>query len=187
MRAWNSEYGQREAQANTFASYLLMPLDDFRTQTNGATISLVFMRELSERYEVSITAAILKWLSITQKRAMIVVSKDGFIDWAWSSERLIRSGIFYRARQEVTPVPAGSLAARNLQSETELVEIHSAGIWPGQEHVHEFTMFAQRSDVVLTLLLYPDDAPVQFNDDDGDGDGDGLVATDERFASFGSK
>src|SRR5580704_16031407 len=65
---------------------------------------------LADRYEVSIRAAILKWLGITDKRAMIVVSKDGFIDWAWGSERLFKSGIFYRARQEM-PLPELSLAA----------------------------------------------------------------------------
>ena len=44
-------------------------------------------------------------MTITKKRAMIVVGKDGFIDWAWSSEPLIKSGIFYAARQSVIELP----------------------------------------------------------------------------------
>jgi hypothetical protein len=70
------------------------------------------MRHLSDRYEVSITAAILKWLGINYKRAIIVVSKDGFIDWAWGSKRLFKSGIYYRARQETVPLPAGRTQSR---------------------------------------------------------------------------
>jgi len=94
MLDWKSEHGQIEAQANTFASFLLMPLDDFREQIRSQAITMALMRHLSDRYEVSITAAILKWLGITDKRAMIVVSKDGFIDWAWGSKRLFKSGIY---------------------------------------------------------------------------------------------
>jgi IrrE N-terminal-like domain len=90
MLEWKSEHGQIEAQANTFASFLLMPLDDFREQIRSQEITMALMRHLSDRYEVSLTAAILKWLGITDKRAMIVVSKDGFIDWAWGSKRLFR-------------------------------------------------------------------------------------------------
>jgi hypothetical protein len=105
MLDWRSALGAIEAQANTFASFLLMPLDDFRSQIRGQEMSMDLMRHLSDRYEVSITAATLKWLGITERRAMIVIGKDGFIDWAWSSDPLIKSGVFYRARQQVVPLP----------------------------------------------------------------------------------
>ena len=96
-----------EGEANTFASYLLMPLDDFRAQIKGRAIDIDVMTDLADRYAVSLTAAILKWMTITDKRAMIVVGKEGFIDWAWSSEPLLKSGIFYAARQTVIELPAG--------------------------------------------------------------------------------
>jgi Zn-dependent peptidase ImmA (M78 family) len=35
---WDSEYGQVEHQANVFAANLLMPLDDYRRFTAGATL-----------------------------------------------------------------------------------------------------------------------------------------------------
>ena len=60
MSDWRFEYGQVEAQANKFASFLLMPLDDFRQQISGQKIEMELLRHLSDRYEVSITAAILK-------------------------------------------------------------------------------------------------------------------------------
>lgn len=160
MLDWRSALGAIEAEANTFASFLLMPLDDFRVQIRGQVVSLDLMRHLSDRYEVSITAAILKWLSITDKRAMIVIGRDGFIDWAWSSEPLIKSGIFYRARQEVVPLPARSLAARQeTWSDSGAVTRHLVGVWLGDEEVQEMTLYAPRSEVTISLLLYPDDAP----------------------------
>lgn len=162
MLDWRSAAGVIEAEANTFASFLLMPLDDFRAQIHGQAISLDLMRHVSDRYEVSITAAILKWLSITDKRAMIVLGRDGFIDWAWSSAPLIKSGIFYRARQEIVPLLERSLAARQeTWSDSGAIALHPGGVWLGDEEVQEMTLFAPKSEVTISLLLYPNDAPAR--------------------------
>lgn len=158
MLDWKSEHGQIEAQANTFASFLLMPLDDFREQIRGEPVGMDLMRHLADRYEVSITAAILKWLGLTTKRAMIVIGKDGFIDWARSSEPLIKSGIFYRARQQVTPLPEQSLAANpDMRVYCETGMIHPKGVWPGNEEVREMTIFSSQNEMSISLLLYPND------------------------------
>ena len=160
MLDWRSELGAIEAQANTFASFLLMPLDDFRRQIAGETTSLDLMRHLADRYEVSITAAILKWLDMTTQRAMLVVSRSGFIDWARSSDSLMKSGVFYRARQQITPLPEQSLAGgKGLAIGTYAETKHPRGVWPGNEDVHEMTIFSSTNEMTITLLLYPDDAP----------------------------
>lgn len=160
MLDWRSELGAIEAQANTFASYLLMPLDDFRRQIAGETISLDLMRHLSDRYEVSITAAILKWLDMTPQRAMLVVSRSGFIDGARSSDSLMKSGVFYRARQQITPLPELSLAGgRGLAIGSYAEAKHSCGVWPGDEDVHEMTIFSSANEMTISLLVYPDDPP----------------------------
>ncbi len=160
MLDWRSELGAIEAQANTFASFLLMPLDDFRRQVAGETTSLDLMRHLADRYEVSITAAILKWLDMTTQRAMLVVSRSGFIDWARSSDSLMKSGVFYRARQQITPLPEQSLAGgKGLAIGTYAETKHPRGVWPGNEDVHEMTIFSPTNEMTITLLLYPDDAP----------------------------
>jgi len=160
MLDWRSELGAIEAQANTFASFLLMPLDDFRRQIAGETTSLDLMRHLADRYEVSITAAILKWLDMTTQRAMLVVSRSGFIDWARSSDSLMKSGVFYRARQQITPLPEQSLAGgKGLAIGTYAETKHPRGVWPGNDDVHEMTIFSPTNEMSITLLLYPDDAP----------------------------
>ncbi len=155
MYKWDSDYGQMEAEANVFASFLLMPLDDFRQQIAGEQISMELMQHLSNRYGVSISAAILKWLDITEKRAMIVVGIDGFIDWAWSSKPLIKSGIYYRARQETKPLPPLSLAARNDTTVDNIAGIeHPKGVWLGDEKVHEMTILARQGEMTISLLIY---------------------------------
>lgn len=164
MADWDDVRNGIEAEANTFASYLLMPLDDFREQIKGRAIDIDLMTDLADRYAVSLTAAILKWMTITDKRAMIVVGKEGFIDWAWSSDPLLKSGIFYRARQTVTELPAASLAAQAVDWDTgRHGHLHPAGVWLGSEPVHEMTVFSPSNDqMTISLLLYPDRAPSRW-------------------------
>lgn len=149
-----------EAEANTFASYLLMPFDDFRSRIAGRTIDIDTMAALAEHYEVSLTAAILKWLSITGQRAMIVVGKEGFMDWAWSSTALLRSGIYYAARQTTIELPAASLAARGGDPDkARRGTMHPPGVWLGSDRVREMTVFSPSNEMTITLLLYPDQGP----------------------------
>ena len=63
MVRWDTQYGQVEHQANVFASYLLMPLDDFRRQVPPSAVpDLDALGGCADRYDVSLTAAALKWL-----------------------------------------------------------------------------------------------------------------------------
>jgi len=65
-----------EAEADLFASTLLMPLDDFRRQVDGQPISFDLLGHCADRYGVSLTAAALRWTEIAPKRAVLVASRD---------------------------------------------------------------------------------------------------------------
>jgi hypothetical protein len=57
------------------------------------------------------------------------------------------------------PLPELSLAARRDPSiDAEIGFVHPKGVWAGNEDVNEMTVFAGKSDMVITLLLYPNDA-----------------------------
>lgn len=158
---WDSAYGRMEAEANEFASFLLMPLDDFRQQTDKLhRLSVADFERVKDRYAVSLTAAILKWLDTTSKRAMIVISRDGFIDWSRSSEPLLKSGVFFRAKQETIPLPHASLAAlQDTSAEAATGKMLREGIWSAQEPVFESVLFSEYHDMAISLLIYPDDPP----------------------------
>lgn len=163
MLDWKSDYGQMEAEANEFSSLLLMPLDDFREQVRGHRGSMELMKHLSDRYAVSVSAAILKWLSITDERAMIVVGKSGFIDWAWSSKNLLRSGVFYRARQDTIELPPRSLAAKqDMFLDNAKGVMHPKGVWNEREEVREMTLFSDYLEMSVSLLIYPKYGPDRF-------------------------
>ena len=113
MARWQSEFGQRENEANVFAATLLMPFDDIRAQV-GARKRPDFseLGNCADRYDVSLIAVTLRWLQFTVRRSMLVVSRDDFILWARSSKPALRSGLFFRTRERPPiGVPQKALAA----------------------------------------------------------------------------
>jgi hypothetical protein len=158
---WDSEYRQIEQQANTFAANLLMPLDDFRRQIAAtAKIDLDMIYHCADRYRVSLIAATLRWLSYTEKRAVLVVSRDGFILWARSSKPAFKSGAFFKASAGPVEIPSTSLAAnQDLLVDGRGSIDHGAGIW-FREPVREMTLFAEQHDFALSLLMLGNSAPL---------------------------
>lgn len=70
-----------------------MPLDDYRKQVTTA-VDLDLLGHCADRYGVSLTAAILKWLQYTDEKAGDV--QRWFTNWAWSSEPAAKAGAFFR-------------------------------------------------------------------------------------------
>jgi len=132
MAGWGTEYQRIEREANEFAAWLLMPLDDFRQQIDPSQKpSLDDLGTCAERYGVSLMAAILRWLDYTKCYSVLVLSRDGFILWARSSMPALRSGAYFRTKnQQPIPIPATSLAAGINRVETnDNVRIHGENVW----------------------------------------------------------
>ena len=166
---WDSEYGQVEHQANVFAANFLMPLDDFRRLLpDRGPATLAVLKQCAERYNVSLIAATLRWLSYTSKRAILVNSRDGYILWARSSQSALRSGSYFKtADRPPIEVPVTSLAANPGMLAAGQAEMdHAAGIWLA-EPVCEMALHAEQYDFVLSLLIL-DDAPQRYVLEDAD-------------------
>ncbi|MEQ8396181.1 ImmA/IrrE family metallo-endopeptidase [Thalassobaculum sp.] len=160
MAVWDSEYNLVEAEANRFAASLLMPLDDFRSQIPAREwVDLEGIGGVADRYEVSLMAATLRWLSYTEKRAVLVVSRDGFILWARSSEPALRSGAYIRVADNVIPVPERAACTSNVGSIGMVPKVdHPSGVW-FREPVVEHALISERHDLSLSLLLLENAGP----------------------------
>lgn len=157
---WDSEYGQVEHQANVFAANFLMPLDDFRRQIAVTDkVDLDMIAHCADRYCASLLAATLRWLGYTQRRVVLVVSRDGFILWARSSAAALKTGAFFRTSVGPIEIPATSLPIKqDLLIDGKATIDHGAGVW-FQEPVREMTVFAERYDFAISLLLMDDAQP----------------------------
>ena len=151
---WDSEYGQIEHQANVFAANILMPLDDYRRQIKAdARVDFDMIAQCADRYCVSLVAAVLRWLSYTTRRAVLVVSRDGYILWARSSGEALKTDAFFRTTRGPIEIPALSLAAR----QDGLVDGRTGvllppGVWFPEE-VREMTIFSEQYDFAVSLLM----------------------------------
>ena len=185
--AWHSEHGQVEHQANVFAANLLMPLDDFRRQIpERAAVEIEMISQCADRYRVSLMAAALRWLDYTAKRALLVVSRDGYILWSRSSMPALQSGAFFRTSAgRPQAIPSVSLAARqDMALDNRLGLQHAAGVWL-DEPAYEMTVFSEQYDFVLSLLLLEDQRPRAFGHRDEDEEPDTfdrMVANTRRNA-----
>jgi len=157
---WDSTYGQIEHQANIFAGNLLMPLDDFRRQVAPSSkIDLDLISHCSDRYRVSLIAVTLRWLSYTDKRAVLVVSRDGYILWARSSTPALKTGAYFRTSAGPIAIPEASLAAQRLSSrEKHATKEHGSGVW-FPEPSTEMTVLSEQYDFAISLLLLSNDPP----------------------------
>jgi len=157
MLDWHSN-NVIESEADTFASYLLMPLDDFRQQIDNR-INLDMLQNCADRYGVSLTAAILKWLSYTDEKAVLIISNDGFMNWASSSDPAFRAGAYFKTRSNVIPIPETSLTANNSIPVNLYGEKMPAKRWfqyaDSESELTEMKLHSDQYDATLTLILLP--------------------------------
>lgn len=163
MLEWTKAEKVIESEADKFAAYLLMPLHDFREQIPG-DVDLHALGACAERYGVSLTAAILQWLSHTEEKAVLVMSRDGFMDWSCASEPAFGAGAFFATRKSTIEVPSGSLASNpQIHHEKSGVVIPAKTWFPHAEAsmpVREMKISADQYDCTLTLLVLPRGADV---------------------------
>jgi hypothetical protein len=142
-----------EREANEFAATLLMPLDDFRRRIPAKSQpDFDQLSACATRYDVSLVAVILRWLRYTERRAIIVVSRDGFIKWAWSSEAALKSGRYFTTSGPPVEVPAISCVGRGEFNDVVRAGVlQPAGVW-FNEPAKELSIRSQRYDLNYTLL-----------------------------------
>jgi hypothetical protein len=120
------------------------------------------LRACAERYRVSLIAAVLRWLDYTEKRAVLVVSREGFILWARSSDPAWRTGAFFKTSQGPIEIPALSLPLNPQLLVDGRGQIdHRQGVWL-REPAREMTIVAEQYDFSLSLLLLDDICSTYF-------------------------
>ena len=165
---WDSEYRKIEYQANQFAANLLMPLDDYRRQIDPKDkINLELVSHVADRYGVSLLAVILRWIEFTEQRAVLVVSRSGYILWARSSGRAYKTGAFIKtAGVSPVSVPKVSLAASQdvLDDETARTgRAFNKGVWFG-DPCEEFAIYSGQYDFVISVIQLPKTSEARFEE-----------------------
>lgn len=174
-----------EAEADLFASTLLMPLDDFRRQVDGQPVSFDLLGHCADRYGVSLTAATLRWIEIAPKRAILIASRDDHMLWAKSNMAALKSGAYFTTRRNTIELPRDALAHSHNVFDVGDNRTGHARSWftrePSGMPVNEMIRVAGQYDYTLTLLLMPDAGWQQSSHDDEEAEED----TFDRFTRNG--
>ena len=176
-----------EKEADDFATTLLMPLDDFRRQVGGQTVSFDLLGHCADRYGVSLTAAAIRWLEIAPQRAVLVASRDDHMLWASSNEAAFKSGAFFATRKNTIELPQSALAhSRNCTGVSQSHDTR-AQVWFARESaempITEMTKVAGNYGYTLTLLVMPEAEKRWRRDQDEEPVEDSY----ERFIARGQK
>ncbi|PTR05338.1 uncharacterized protein DUF955 [Nitrosospira sp. Nsp5] len=144
-----------EAEANKFASYLLMPADDFRAQVGGQPVTLDLLGHCANRYGTSFTAAALKWLELTDQAALLAVARDDFICWSYPSRRARNLRAYLRPG---TPVPQSSLDRLNsivgINRKNQGFRVRT-GVWHPELEAEEFAILSDHFEMTIFLVQFP--------------------------------
>ncbi len=150
-----------EKEADDFATTLLMPLDDFRRQVDGETMSFDLLGHCADRYGVSLTAAAIRWLEIAApRRAVLVASRDDHMLWATSNEDAFNSGAYFATRKNTIELPRSALAHSHNCTGSAQSQDTRAQAWfarePAEMPITEMTKVAGNYGYTLTLLVMPE-------------------------------
>lgn len=143
-----------ESEANKFASYLLMPINDFIAQIHGQNVTLDLLGHCADRYKTSFTATALKWLEFTDQTALLAVAdSDDFICWSYPSQSARKYGAYLPPG---TPVPQS--ARNHLQSSgysRNLSRRVGPGVWHARMEAEESVILSDRFETAIFLVRFP--------------------------------
>lgn len=156
VAGYEAERKAMEAEADEFASTLLMPVKQFKASLAGQAIDLDMLSTASKKFGVSLTSAALRWIRSTEDSAVLVLSSDGFMNWSVSSDKAFKNGAYFKTRGRVVPIPDGTLTADAERGSSRLGEKLPLKTWFDNAHpdavVREMKLHCDNYRYTLSLL-----------------------------------
>lgn len=145
----------QESEANTFASFLLMPINDFRAQIEGHSVTPDLLGHCAGRYGTSFTAATLKWLEFTGEAAMLVVSDaDDFVCWSYPSMLARKLGAYIAPGTPVSHSVLENLRGSSADKKNRFRRVN-AGVWHPKFEAEESIVLSDRFELAIFLIRFP--------------------------------
>lgn len=146
---------KQEFEANKFASFLLMPINDFQDQIKGHSVTLDLLSHCAVRYGTSFTAVTLKWLEFTEEAAMLVVSDtDDFVCWSYPSALARKIGAYIAPGTQVPNSVLGNLRGSPADHKNRFRRVN-AGVWHTKFEAEESVILSDRFESVIFLIRFP--------------------------------
>jgi hypothetical protein len=149
-----------EREANAFATEFLMPkaLWGKRSEVKKPTLDIV--QELRSEFEVSLTAATLRFVKLTPERCAVAFSTDGAVEWVATSEdfgHFIKTGLRLSKFTNAHDYFAGKECSRTSDPVPASAWLDGFRV-PKDEDIYEHTCVIESLKATLSLLWIPSDA-----------------------------
>ena len=150
-----------EWEANQFASAFLMPESFFRPMCDSDDPSLDFISQLAHHFNVSLTAAALRYIRFCHDDCAIVYSRGKRVEWFAASQSFKENRVFIETKVKLNPFTQA--ARRTRGSNISKQERVYASLWFGPGRYDEEALIWEQSwylksyDSILTLLWIEDD------------------------------
>jgi len=159
--------GNREAEANWFASELLMPAKLFRPLCNVAKPTFDAIGEMARTCRTTLTSASIRFVQLTPERCAFVWSEDGKVKWSVRSADFpewIARGRTLSSSSHALDVFRGRPIPKGFQPVPQQAWLDRR-ILGGRDLMEETIAFAKLG-AALTLLWLPIEADEDDRDDD---------------------
>jgi hypothetical protein len=144
-----------ESEANSFASYLLMPANDFRDQISGQQVTVALIGRCAKRYGTTFTATALKWIDLTDEAAMLVVARDEFICWSYPSKLAKRMNCYLPPGISVPISSLNWLIESRITNTQDASRRVGAGIWHNTLEAEESVIISDQFELMIFLIRFP--------------------------------
>ncbi|MDA3859634.1 MAG: ImmA/IrrE family metallo-endopeptidase [Melioribacteraceae bacterium] len=114
-----------ETDANEFASELLMPTSWFANATKRRPLNFELLKEVAAQFGTSLTATAIKYVKHGAYPAVLVLSKNGIVEWSFVNEAFPYSWLKkgYKVRKESSAFDY--FAGKEMQLCDDIVPIHT--------------------------------------------------------------
>jgi Zn-dependent peptidase ImmA (M78 family) len=144
-----------EIEANIFASELLMPMKMMLPKYRTMGLGLAVPEEIAAHFDVSLTAATLRYVSKFNLPLMVVFSGNGRVLW-WRRNDDHMEYLFLEQAQALSPESRAAAVAAGAVSDAGLVAVPWDAWFPHLEErsgqLHEQARRFDNYDVVMSLL-----------------------------------
>jgi len=167
VESWDRSLPGEEAEANVFASELLIPRSLVGPALVGSKPTFQLIREMSRLFDVSLTASAFRAMGLTSFRAAIVWSTSGVIRWFKASEEFMA---FVSVKDSVAEGTYAYDCFRGVKVPDDLNSVR-AELWLSEskrrnpDYVQEHSIWLPAYDSVLTLL-YIEESSISLVDTD---------------------
>lgn len=149
-----------EEEADYFAGCLLMPENKFRQKSAKKKFSLDTIRDLSDSFQASILATVLRFSDIGTHSIMAVVSENNRVKWFSRSNDFPKWAFRFKVGQTLPPTTVAGEFFTKIDSKYTSVEDLSPDDWfyptdtRGNLTMHEQCYYSKSYGYVISLLWF---------------------------------